>query len=142
MSARIRTAVLLFTFLALAVGVGAGVAAQPAPGAASTTAVLSAAPTAPAELHRIDAIPADQPLEPGAEDDAFLAALLGPASDTFPNHAEALVETGHRVCEGLAAGVPTEGMRDELMTVEGWTVEDALALLAASVEVYCPSFGA
>lgn len=141
MSRTLRTAVLLTVLVLAALGVAAGVASIPNPGAAAPApAVL--------EPHRIDAIPAVQPLAPAAPvelvdpaDGEFLAALLGTDTDLPPALAASLIDRGHRVCSGLDAQVPTESMRDALMVDLGLTDDEARALLAAAVAVYCPTIG-
>ncbi len=147
---RTRTAIALLVLLLCAAGVAFGVASIPSPVAAP------AAAPAVVELHRIDAIPADQPADqpaafsggaaaavadvPVADVDAtFLAQLFGPDTDYAPDHAAALVTAAHRVCEGITADVPVVDMAAVLTTAHGFTDDEARTFIALAADTYCGS---
>lgn len=69
--------------------------------------------------------------------DAFLAALLGPATDLAPGQAETLTAAADRVCEGFTAGVPVVVMADRLSAELGLTDEEARHLVNTAGTVHC-----
>lgn len=82
-------------------------------------------------------------------DEAFLADLLGPDTDTTPEHALLLTDLAERYCEFVVEGNTLPGA--EVQTREGWiegltmpgphafTVSEAGKLLDTAEAAYCPS---
>jgi hypothetical protein len=129
-----RTVLVFAAFVLCAAGVIAGVASIPVP-------TTHAAAPAAVEFSRIDAIPAAQPAADAdaltGADAAFLAELFGPATGYTPAQGAELVHAAHRVCEGVAAGVPVVDMATVLTADHGMTDDEARAFIALAADAYC-----
>lgn len=80
------------------------------------------APAAPAQLHRIDAIPAAQPVEEASglgTDYGIVMLALGEGADYTPEQVTEVLASADRVCEGRGAGVPDEIMAQTVAHQEG-----------------------
>lgn len=99
--------------------------------------VTEQAAVEPLPMHRIDAVPADQPLSAAeakkSDDQSFLEALgVDGAGDFTQDQVVRLTEAGHLVCDGMTDGVPVSTMTGVLMAQYRLTGEEAMTLVNAA----------
>lgn len=92
--------------------------------------------TEQADLQRIDAIPAVQPLRTVTMEEAYLTGLAEDA-DFTEAQAQRLTEAGHLVCDGFTADVPVAVMTSTLMDQYALTGPEAMTLVNQAGVTLC-----
>jgi hypothetical protein len=134
-----------FHYTALLALAAALICAIGALAAVALTVQLSraATPAPVAEMHRIDAIPAEQFSVPGtapvpAEVDPLVAAVFGGQTDYTTVQADRIHQAADRVCEGFTAQVPLVVMEPELVQEFDMTGEQAHEFVQVAHAQQCP----
>lgn len=108
------------------------------PTAATPTVTVTASQTAPAPTPLDDAPQAGANDNFSSSDDAtYLALLRGSDSTFYAVDDQTLVDLGRTTCDAFDAGMTLE-MYAAVATSSGVTTDQAAAIAAAAIVVYCP----
>lgn len=121
-----------------ALGIALTLTACSAPTVAAPTVTVTASQTAPAPTPLDDAPQAGANDNFSSNDDAtYLALLRGSDSTFYAVDDQTLVDLGRTTCEAFDAGMTLE-MYAAVATSSGVTTDQAAAIAAAAIVVYCP----